>query len=161
MFKFYGRYAIVARAASSLSDQRMGTNCKRIKRPRVRLGYIQDISGCWPSPPSTRWPLPTRNGFWLAIFNYTTEDPKQSKARQSNSGGDPRQRETKGDKGRRGAQQPGKATHMKGDKGRQRETKGDRRQGETRGDKGRQRETKGDKEPRNPTTVLRMSAILK
>ena len=50
--------------------------------------------------------------------------------------------ETTGDKGRRGAQQQDKATHMKGDKG-------------------TRRETKGDKEPRNPATVLRMSASLK
>ena len=55
--------------------------------------------------------------------NYTTEDSRQSKARQRNSGDNGRQRVTKGDKGRRGALQPGKATHMKGDKRRQRETR--------------------------------------
>ena len=53
----------------------------------------------------------------------------------------------------------GRQSEIKGDKGTQREIKGDK--GRQKGDKREQRQTKGDNEPRNPATVLRMSAILK
>ena len=80
---------------------------------------------------------------WMHAFkgvewsNYATEDPKQSKARQRNSGDDGRQRETKGSTATRQSHQH---------EGRQRETKGDQgRPRETKGGKGRQ----GAQEPGN------------